>query len=91
MIPTRAQCQPIATETRSAERAEGNDIAMSTIVAQQYSNVIGVDTHAATHTLAVVTNAGVHLDTQTFPTTSLGMRRALSWAARRTEGDLESL
>lgn len=64
---------------------------MSTIVAQQYSHVIGVDTHAATHTFSVVTNSGVHLDTQTFPTTNPGMRRALSWAARRTEGDLQSL
>lgn len=64
---------------------------MSTIVAHQYAYVIGVDTHAATHTYAVVTNTGVHVDTQTFPTTKAGLARALSWAGRRTEGDLESL
>jgi len=64
---------------------------MSTIVAHQYAYVIGVDTHAATHTFAVVTNSGVHVDTQTFPTTKPGLRRALSWAERRTDGDLDSL
>jgi len=64
---------------------------MSTIVSHQYAYVIGVDTHAATHTFAVVTNSGVHVDTQTFPTTKPGLRRALSWAGRRTEGDLDSL
>lgn len=64
---------------------------MSIIVAQQYAYVIGVDTHAATHTFAVVTNSGVHVDTQTFPITKPGLGRALSWAGRRTEGDLDSL
>lgn len=64
---------------------------MSTIVAHQYPYVIGVDTHAATHTYAVITNAGVHLDTQAFPTTHAGIRRAAAWAARRTEGDLDAL
>ena len=64
---------------------------MSTIVAQQYAYVIGVDTHAATHTFTVVTNSGVHVDTQTFPTRKPGLRRALSWAGRRTDGDLDAL
>lgn len=64
---------------------------MSTIVAQQYAYVIGVDTHAATHTFAVVANSGAHVDTQTFPTTKPGLQRALSWAGRRTEGDLDIL
>jgi|SRR5690625_5249184 len=64
---------------------------MSTIVAHQYPYVIGVDTHAATHTYAVLTNTGVHIDTQTFPTSEPGLRRALSWAGRRTGGDLGGL
>jgi len=64
---------------------------MSAIVAHQYTYVIGVDTHAATHTFAVVTNSGVHVDTQTFPTTKPGLRRALAWAGRRADGDLDSL
>lgn len=64
---------------------------MSIIVANQYPYVIGLDTHAATHTYAVVTNTGVHLETQTFPTTKAEQARALAWAGRRTERDLDSL
>jgi len=64
---------------------------MSTIVAHHYLYVIGVDTHAATHTFAVVTGRGEHLDTQTFPTTPAGIARTLAWAGRRTQGDLDTL
>lgn len=64
---------------------------MSTIVAHHYPYVIGADTHAATHTFAVHTGAGEHLDTQTFPTTHAGIYRALAWAGRRTNGDLDVL
>ena len=64
---------------------------MSTIVAHHYSYVIGADTHAATHTFAVHTGAGEHLDTQTFPTTHAGISRTLAWAGRRTNGDLDVL
>jgi len=64
---------------------------MSTIVAHHYPYVIGVDTHAATHTFAVLTSGGEHLDTQTFPTTPAGISRALAWAGRRTDGDVDIL
>lgn len=60
---------------------------MSPIVSEQYQFVIGVDTHAATHTLAVLgAPTGTVLDTDTFPTTNPGLDRALAWIARRTGG-----
>lgn len=59
---------------------------MSTIVAHTHPFVIGVDTHAKTHTYAVLTAAGQHLGTATFPNTSAGRSRAISWASRRTGG-----
>ena len=47
------------------------------IVAEQYELVIGVDTHAATHTLAlVVTATGAVTDEAVFPTTTGGLGRA---------------
>lgn len=58
---------------------------MDLIVSEQYQFVIGVDTHTATHTLAVLTAAtGSVIDTDTFPTTTAGLSRALTWVARRT-------
>ena len=57
---------------------------MSPIVSEQYQFVIGVDTHAATHTLAVLCAAtGAVLHKETFPTSSPGLGRALGWVARR--------
>ncbi|MDD9205110.1 transposase, partial [Georgenia sp. 10Sc9-8] len=56
-----------------------------TIVAEAYRYVIGVDTHAATHTLAVLeAETGAVLDEATFPTTVAGLARAISWISRRT-------
>lgn len=53
--------------------------------------VIGVDTHARNHALAVLTAGGEAIDTAQFPTTPTGMARAISWAGRRTGGDLAAL
>lgn len=62
------------------------------IVAHAHPFVIGVDTHARSHTLAILIAAtGSLVDTARFPATSAGMKRALAWVARRTEGDLDSL
>jgi hypothetical protein len=56
-----------------------------TIVADQYDLVIGVDTHAASHTLAAVragTGAvGQHVK---FPTSPAGLRHAAAWIQRRS-------
>ncbi len=62
------------------------------IVAETYRHVVGVDTHAATHTYAVVgCPTGALIDQATFPTSSTGLARALAWVGRRTGGDLGSV
>lgn len=63
-----------------------------TIVAHAHPFVIGVDTHARTHTLAVVSaSTGEQLACEQFPATAAGMKRAIDWAGRRTVGDLSTL
>lgn len=58
-----------------------------TIVANTFTYVIGADTHAKTHTLAVVeARPGARIDTQVFPTTPAGLSRAVAWIGRRTGG-----
>jgi hypothetical protein len=55
------------------------------IVAEHFAFVVGIDTHAKTHTLAIInTPAGGEIANETFPATSTGGRRALSWILRRT-------
>ena len=57
-----------------------------TIVAEQYTHVVGVDTHAKTHTFSMLAAAtGAVIGTGTFPTTGAGMSRAVEWIRRRTE------
>jgi transposase len=64
---------------------------MSSIVAEQYEFVIGVDTHAATHTFAVIAGTtGALLDHAVFPTSPAGLARAQSWLSRRV-GDAPTL
>ena len=62
-----------------------------TIVAHAHPFVVGVDTHARNHVLAVLAATGEAIDTAQFPTTAAGIARAISWAARRTGGDLAAL
>ncbi|ROP61220.1 IS110 family transposase [Curtobacterium sp. ZW137] len=55
------------------------------IVADEYTHVIGVDTHAKTHTYVILdTRTGGINDTATFPTNPAGLARALAWLDRRT-------
>lgn len=64
-----------------------------TIVDQTYEFVIGVDTHAASHTYAIL-NAATGSPVaapEAFPTTRAGLDRALAWAGRRTGGNLNTL
>ncbi len=57
------------------------------IIAEEYEFVVGVDTHARTHTFtAVHGSTGAVVDTAAFPATSAGMDRALDWIRRRTGG-----
>lgn len=58
-----------------------------TTVADQFEHVVGIDTHARTHTYCLVeTRTGGIIDTATFPTTTAGTNRAISWIARRSQG-----
>lgn len=61
------------------------------IVAEQYRFVTGVDTHARTHTLAILdTRSGRQVDAATFPATPAGYSRAANWLTRRS-GDPDSV
>jgi transposase len=63
-----------------------------TIVAHSRRYVIGVDTHARTHALAVLASAtGELLASEQFPTSPAGLNRAIAWAGRRTDGDMDTL
>ncbi len=56
-----------------------------TIVSDTYRLVVGVDTHAATHTVAVVdARTSAAQDAAKFPTSPAGLQRARSWVDRRT-------
>jgi transposase len=57
------------------------------IIAEEFEFVVGVDTHARTHTFtAVHAPTGALVDTAAFPATSSGMDRAIAWIRRRTGG-----
>ncbi|SDP78279.1 Transposase [Arthrobacter sp. ok909] len=58
-----------------------------TIVAEQYQHVIGVDTHAQTHTYAILdAGTGRTAGSATFPTHAAGLARAVTWIQRRSTG-----
>lgn len=62
------------------------------IIAQLFAFVVGVDTHARNHVYAVIcASTGRLLDTRDFPTTTAGIKRAMSWVGRHTGGDLSTL
>lgn len=56
-----------------------------TSVAEIYTHVIGVDTHARTHTFTIVAAAtAAVIANQTFPATQTGLTRALAWVHRNS-------
>jgi transposase len=58
------------------------------IVADEYTHVIGVDTHARTHTYVVIESAtGRLVASETFPSNAPGRDRALKWIRRRAAQD----
>ena len=58
---------------------------MST-VRDEYTNIVGVDTHARTNTYAILAAAtGQVMDTATFPTSPPGLKRAIAWIDRRSD------
>ena len=62
------------------------------IVAHSHPFVVGVDTHARNHVYAILAPAtGALVETRSFPNSAAGMNRAISWVARRTEADADTL
>lgn len=60
-----------------------------TIVAEKYAYVIGVDTHAKTHSYAITdTTTGACLGCEAFPVNTAGIKRAISWIRCNTSGDI---
>jgi transposase len=56
-------------------------------IADRYDYVIGVDTHARTHTLVIIeSRTGATVDSGEFPTHQAGLARAIAWIGRRTKG-----
>lgn len=54
------------------------------IVADTYTHVVGVDTHARTHSYMILEAAtGREVTAETFPTSPAGIRRAIGWINRR--------
>lgn len=62
------------------------------IVAEHFGFVVGVDTHAKTHTLAIIdTSSGGEMANETFPATTSGGSRTLSWILRHTGASTEQV
>ena len=56
-----------------------------TIVAEHFTFVVGVDTHARSNTYAIIaTRTAARLDAATFPASPPGISRALSWISPPT-------
>lgn len=59
------------------------------MVSEKYDDVIGIDTHARTHTYAAVhTRTGAREHCEAFPVTPAGMRRAIAWLRRSSTGEV---
>jgi transposase len=57
------------------------------IVADAYASVVGVDTHARTHSYVILEAAtGRRIAEGTFPASPAGIRRAITWITRRADG-----
>src|SRR5699024_4011705 len=62
-----------------------------TIVAHAHPFVIGGDTHARNHVLAILAATGEIIDTGQFSTPAAGLARTIAWVGRRSGEDLASL
>jgi transposase len=57
------------------------------IVAETVEHVVGIDTHARTHTYCLLhARTAAIIGTETFPTSKAGNARAISWIQRRSHG-----
>lgn len=58
-------------------------------VAETVEHVVGIDTHARTHTYCLLhARTGAVVDTATFPTSKAGNARAIDWIVRRSQGSV---
>ena len=62
-----------------------------TTIANTYAFIIGVDTHARTHTYAVIAPNGEQIGTESFPNSLAGRKRAIAWVNRRTQSEVRVL
>ena len=82
-LPRRSLPGPTPTTTSPLRRST----AAIAIVADQYDLLIGVDTHAATHSLTTITTStGAGGEPVVFPNSPAGCDRAVNWIHRRTSG-----
>lgn len=60
-----------------------------TIVAEKYDYVIGIDTHARSHTYAIIgTRTGGRTGCEAFPVSGPGLGRAIAWIRRNTTNEV---
>lgn len=60
-----------------------------TIVAELFEHVVGIDTHARSHTYCLVhARSGAVIDTASFPASKAGNARAVAWIVRRSQGSV---
>lgn len=89
--PTPDRCRQRRPCKRVEKSRVESSIALSSVpvgVAEVYRYVVGVDTHAASHSSAVLAaSTGALVDEATFPTSSAGIARARGWIERRSRGD----
>lgn len=76
----------VAVVSRSVEQLDVIETPSTsqTTVADRYDFVVGIDTHARQHVLAILTSAGRLVQTQQFSTSPAGLDRALAWITRHT-------
>lgn len=92
--PPRRDSHPGLTPATTSDPISEESIAMPSLpatVVHLFQYVVGVDTHAATHSYAIVAASGALLDQASFPTTPAALRRARAWIGRRTGDDLDSV
>lgn len=59
------------------------------IVAHLFQHVVGIDTHARTHTYCLLdATTGAVMDTASFPASKAGHARAIGWIERRSSGSV---
>lgn len=75
----------VAAQSRGVEPFDAPvGVEAEVTVADRYDFVVGIDTHARHHVLAIVTSAGRLVESRQFSTSPAGLDRALAWITRHT-------